>query len=532
MILTIALVQRVFSQPPVAQSASTGYSSYVDLVYTNAYSRPLELVTQCMSAAPDAITALECFHNMEIIDGAAFEECNADELGPCNKRYGYPTPFYPEAYGEMVKDVYDEIYKRYYDNVWEYAFWQLLPCAFSFCDGGCLTNAIKNISRHAYGSLNTVYWEEIFAASLYYLNTTLWYNLPFPGYGTIILPIFSDEKNPQQYIDYAERINQLDAQDRGVPYGFTSPGYTNQRVPFEPSETAPGLPGLYAFEQLKNDLEPATLLEYQQFGFSTVIEFYGDNETMVVEPLPCVFALPLPFIRRAFTKDITVAEGYELPNTAATPWVPIASPTTSALNITAALTLSPEPPPVTSAEPLSEVLVCKPMTYDELALIDVLDTTGPATEPIIALGQSGPQVEAVQYLLSTYLLGRYGTKEERTLISEQMGANFLPNIKVTKFLDQDTLNALGFVQGKGNLGMTGLLDSDTLGLLGSSACPGAKGDTVLALQSALNAKGFNLTLSGVFDPATSAAVVAFKQRVGLGDNANVDPDTWLALFSR
>jgi peptidoglycan hydrolase-like protein with peptidoglycan-binding domain len=524
-------VQRVFSQPPVAQSASTGYSSYVDLVYTDAYSRPLELVTQCMTAAPEAITALECFHNMEIIDGAAFEECNADELGPCGKRFAYPTPFYPEAYGQMVKGVYDEIYKRYYANVLKYANQELFPCLFSFCDGVCLLNATKNITRHAYGSLNTVYWEEIFAASLKYLNTTLWYYLPFPGYGTIILPIFSDKQNPQQYIDYAERINALDAQDRGVPYGFTSPGYTDQRVPFEPSETAQGLPGLYAFEELKNDLEPATLLEYQQFGFSTVIEFYGDNETMVVEPVWCLGALPLPWIRRALTKEITVAEGYTLPNTAVNPWVPVASPT-SALNLTAFLTLSPEPPPVTSAKPLSEVLVCEPMTYNNLALIDVLDTTGPATEPSFALGQSGPQVEAVQYLLRNNLLSRYGTKEERDLIREQMGANFLPNIEATGNFDQQTSEALGFVQGKGNLGITGLLDSDTLGLLGSSACPGAKGDTVLALQAALESKGIPVGRSGIFDAATQAGVISLQQQAGLKPTGNLDRKTWLALFSQ
>jgi peptidoglycan hydrolase-like protein with peptidoglycan-binding domain len=527
------LILLLWSSCVVASAQEGGFSSFVDLIYTDTYSRPLEPLTQCTAAAPDPLTALECFHNMEIIDGAAFADCEADELGECGKRFAYPTPFFPESYGQQVEGVYEEIYDRFYSNVHKYAVQELGKCMAGGCyaGGACVADAVAKIFRHAYGSLNTVYWQEIFAASLYYLNTNLWYNLPFPDYGAVLMPIFSYEENPEQYNDYATWINDVDERTRGLPYAFTSPDFENDVVPYENTETEQGYPGLYDFELLKEDLETATLLEYQQFGFSTVLQFYGDNETMIVEPLPCVFALPLFNMRLAFAEPETVAEGYKIPNTEETPWVPLASPTSvTEASLTAFLTLDPSPPPVRSTKPLSEVLSCEPFTPEKLAEIDVLDTTTPGQTNVAALDAT--QIEALQYLLRDSILGRYGSEEEREEILALMGDTFLPEIEITGALDPSTTEALGYIQGKGNLDITGVLDADTLGFLASSNCQSTEGDSVLALQTALGGKGFNAGNSGVFDSATQAALTAFQQQAGLEADGNAGLSTWLALFSQ
>jgi peptidoglycan hydrolase-like protein with peptidoglycan-binding domain len=508
-----------------------GYTSFVDLIYTETYSRPLELFTECTAAAPDATTVLECVHNLEIIDGDTFAECEADELGTCGKRYGYPTPFYPEAYGKMVEDAYDKIYERYYTNVYTYAVQELFPCALGGCflDGGaCVANAVKNIVRHAYGSLNTVYWEEIFIASLYYLNTTLWYQLPFPGFGSIVLPIFTDETNPDQYLDYAESINQADPQARGYPYSRTSPAFPNQTVPFENSETRRGFPGLYDFEFLKGDLTVGTLLEEQQYGFSTVLEFYGDTELMIVEPLPCLFALPLPGIRRAFVRRDSIGEGYQIPYTSNTPWVPSADPTgILATDLTALLLLNPEPPPVTSPTPIKEVLACKPMTLADLALIDVLEFGELSESSTISSGGNGPLADATQYLLRDKLLARYGKGFPET--AKSLGFK-LKEIEITGSFGKETQDALTYFQGTNNSEITGSLDLATLSGLASTTCEGAEGDTVLALQSALSAAGFKVGLTGIFDAATKGAVEASQEQNGRPATGIADLRTWINLF--
>ncbi len=526
---------------------STGWTSYVDLIYTSEYSVPLPKLAQCTAAAPDALTALECYHNLEIIDGAAFTDCKADEFGECGLRYGYPTPFWPEYLGEVVEDVYQEIYNRYYANVWEYAALQYLACYLSGCNPACLLKAKANVLFHAYGSLNTVYWKEILTASLYYMNTNLWFNLPFPTLGGIVIPIFSYDPKPEQYEVYAASIDALDPLDRGVPYTFTSPGYPNERVPILlPSvETKQGYPGLYFFEQLKGKLKAASLLEYQQFGFSTLFEAYGDTFTMNVWPLPCIFNLPIPDVKRAFTKWETIPEGYEIPHTQYTPWVPLTTvtdpsklleliPSLLGAMVTASLEVPPPldlvvPPPTTSATPVESLFICDPLTLKDLATIDVLENTELPKLPQVLGSSDSLTIQAVQYLLKNNMLAKYDGKLPG--LTPVLG-NLFDELDITGLLDEQTREALAFIQGKANLPITGGLDLGTLGSLVSVSCEGDTGDGVLALQSLLQAAGFNVGLTGVFDAATKAAVTAFQQQQGLKVDGYAGVSTWLALLAQ
>jgi peptidoglycan hydrolase-like protein with peptidoglycan-binding domain len=54
---------------------------------------------------------------------------------------------------------------------------------------------------------------------------------------------------------------------------------------------------------------------------------------------------------------------------------------------------------------------------------------------------------------------------------------------------------------------------------------------VQTLQYLLRARGHNLTVDGIFGPATAAAVRAFQQQEGLAVDGIVGPVTWQALVS-
>lgn len=508
-----------------------GSTSFVDLVAGEGYTTPASLLPQCLAEAPDAVTALECYHNLEVVDEAAMAACQGQSLATCSERVAYPVPFYPEELAETVDDTYEKIYDRYYANVWKYAFGELLKCNLLFCNGGCVAQAIQNIARHAYGSLNTVYWLEIFEASLHYMPATLWYNLPFPDYGAIILPIFSLEPKLEQYAAYAQRLDALaNGQGRGNAYTFAAPLFDNQIVPFEQNERQPGLPGLPQFEFLKNNLEPATLLEYQQFGFLSVFEAYGDRKMVVVSPLPCIAALPLPAVRLASTQTITVAEGYPLPRTEETPWVPSAvGSAVSGLEISAFLTLDPTPPPVTSDKPLRTILTCPPATLDDLATVDIQGNLPESLFGTLASGASGAPVTALQYLLRGDLL-----KQFDPVMLEQakaIGLN-IQDISVDGNFTALTEKAIRRVQGLANLDVTGIVGDDTFLSLIGSTCEGDEGDSVFALQTLLNGLGYDLTPDGLFSAATTAAVQDFQKGLGLIPNGVVNTRTWAALFSQ
>jgi peptidoglycan hydrolase-like protein with peptidoglycan-binding domain len=53
---------------------------------------------------------------------------------------------------------------------------------------------------------------------------------------------------------------------------------------------------------------------------------------------------------------------------------------------------------------------------------------------------------------------------------------------------------------------------------------------VQTLQYLLRARGHNLTVDGIFGPATAAAVRAFQQQEGLAVDGIVGPVTWSALI--
>ena len=59
---------------------------------------------------------------------------------------------------------------------------------------------------------------------------------------------------------------------------------------------------------------------------------------------------------------------------------------------------------------------------------------------------------------------------------------------------------------------------------------GNKEHPVKTLQYLLRARGHNVTVDGIFGPATNAAVRAFQQQKGLAVDGIVGPNTWSALI--
>ena len=60
---------------------------------------------------------------------------------------------------------------------------------------------------------------------------------------------------------------------------------------------------------------------------------------------------------------------------------------------------------------------------------------------------------------------------------------------------------------------------------------GARHHPVETLQYLLRARGHNVTVDGIFGPATDSAVRAFQQQKGLAVDGIVGPVTWQALVS-
>lgn len=63
----------------------------------------------------------------------------------------------------------------------------------------------------------------------------------------------------------------------------------------------------------------------------------------------------------------------------------------------------------------------------------------------------------------------------------------------------------------------------------STVAPGSDAQVVKGIQYLLRARGHAVATTGVYDPATTAAVTAFQAGAGLTADGIVGPQTWPAL---
>ncbi|WP_351234041.1 peptidoglycan-binding protein [Streptomyces sp. NPDC002133] len=144
------------------------------------------------------------------------------------------------------------------------------------------------------------------------------------------------------------------------------------------------------------------------------------------------------------------------------------------------------------------------------AMVAVLlgpNTASAATWPVVANGDSGPQVTTIQHLLThrgyaTTADGQFGPATEAKVVSFQSANGLSPD------------------------GSVGPL---TWPKLVVTVQNGSSGSAAKAAQTQLNRYGYGLAVDGAFGPASTNAAKDFQAKHGLTADGIVGPNTWNAL---
>jgi hypothetical protein len=127
----------------------------------------------------------------------------------------------------------------------------------------------------------------------------------------------------------------------------------------------------------------------------------------------------------------------------------------------------------------------------------------------------------------------WNTRLAQYLLGNALGEN----ITVNGIFTNETTNEIESFQTQTGLPVNGYLNIDTWPSLISTVTPlkfGAAGRAVQALQDALTANGFNISINGLFDTSTAAALSSFQVARGatITSGAVVDQQTWHLLATQ
>ncbi|GIV97552.1 MAG: N-acetylmuramoyl-L-alanine amidase [Herpetosiphonaceae bacterium] len=131
------------------------------------------------------------------------------------------------------------------------------------------------------------------------------------------------------------------------------------------------------------------------------------------------------------------------------------------------------------------------------------------TWPIVQRGHSGERVKTVQYLLRARGY----------------------SITVDGIFGSGTESAVKSFQSSKGLTVDGIVGPQTWEALIITLRNGNTGEAVKAVQSQLRARGYNLTVDGIFGSGTESAVKSFQSSKGLTADGIVGPQTWNALVN-
>ncbi len=142
-----------------------------------------------------------------------------------------------------------------------------------------------------------------------------------------------------------------------------------------------------------------------------------------------------------------------------------------------------------------------------VALGSITPAAALADWPIVRIGQSGANVQTVQYLLrhrgySLTADGVFGSGTEAQVKAFQ--------------------SANGLVA-------DGIVGANTWSKLVVTVDYGAQNEAVKGLQVQLNKNGYSLVVDGAYGPSTQTAVLDFKQKHYLSGGTTVGPTTWQEL---
>ena len=165
---------------------------------------------------------------------------------------------------------------------------------------------------------------------------------------------------------------------------------------------------------------------------------------------------------------------------------------------------------------------------------------------VMQLGDSGPEVETVQYYLA--FLGYFYPQ--------------LPPIAVTGFFDEETRDAVFTFESVYGLVIDGIVDANTFAAIegvyreavsrlpanyqsaigepypGRFLVEGDTGENVRVIQGYLNRIGRTdpaipvIDVDGVFGPQTKAAVIALQKQLGVEENGAIGPVEWVEIIMR
>ena len=164
----------------------------------------------------------------------------------------------------------------------------------------------------------------------------------------------------------------------------------------------------------------------------------------------------------------------------------------------------------------------------------------------LTLGDSGPEVETVQYYLA--FLGYFYPQ--------------LPPIAITGFFNDETRDAVFTFESEYGLTIDGVVDANTFRAIenayrdavaqlpanyqsaigepypGRFLVEGDRGENVRVIQGYLNRIGEAdpeippIAVDGIFGPKTRAAVTAFQRQIGVEENGAIGPVEWVEIIMR
>ena len=307
-----------------AQEEAVGIVSYIDIEGAGLR------VGSCVGEEPDPRT---CVPNVETIHVGAFEACGGN-LSGCEEKVAYSVPFISGEAGIDIEEDIDEAWEAFVDNTIDEVSseinklppcWLPTPCPPQV-DWTCVTSRMATATETAYTDYLPEYWASVYESIATNAPFALHWQSALPDDGAIIAPVFSFTPKPEQYAGLVQ-------EPRDPAYYFQGPMFPRLPVPYQPDELSKEYGSISELEERKRELEPATLLEYQQFGFVSIFEIYGEFRLEVLFKLlrgpylytaclipapPFIVPVPLPvpapvYVPGAFTDWPSVPEGYGIP---------------------------------------------------------------------------------------------------------------------------------------------------------------------------------------------------------------------------
>lgn len=307
-----------------------GILSFVDMLPTDP-----EDVPTCI-AENVGHAAAQCTPNTEVVDITRFEGCEG-ELNTCRDRYAYPVAYITEDTAETVQEEMDDAWEEYIDATIETGNDRLnanpkcyIPLSIcpTIIRWDCVAERYAETVKTSLTEHNLEYWKAVHETLLSNTPQALWWTDPFPGAGAVLSPVTALASNPEVY-------QQLLEEPGDTPYYLAPPLFPNLPVPNLPGDIQQPNPGLYDKEVRKYELELASLLEYQQFGYSGFLITHGDFQfqtffktlsgpylwtwclTPTVIPVPVPLPIPIPIVipavPKAFNTWDAIPEGYPIP---------------------------------------------------------------------------------------------------------------------------------------------------------------------------------------------------------------------------